>query len=103
MKLNEDEKRFILLWAIDYKNAYHAAKSYCRVSHIVYPDKKTLEDATSDFERLVTEYGHFKFWYGVLFGLLHCPSYNVRNTIYEACRRSLQNITNASYKYEKAK
>jgi len=97
MKLNEDEKRFIYHWKIDYKNAYQAAKSYCRISHIVSPVKKTLEETIADIERIYDAHSQYKFWSGVLLGLLHITSYNVRNTIYAACSRSLQNITNAAY------
>lgn len=97
MKLNEEEKRFIMHWAIDYKNAYQAALCYYKVSIMRYPEKKTLEEVSKSFEFMCDTYGGYKFWYGVLFGLLHCASFNVRNEIYAACSHALQNITNAAY------
>lgn len=97
MKLNEDEKRFILHWAIDYKNAYQAALSYYKASIMPYPEKKTLEEVSKSYEFMCDAYGGYKFWYGVLFGLLHCASLAVRNTIYAACSHALTNIINAAY------
>ena len=97
MKLNEDEKRFIYHWAIDYKSAYQAALYYYKASRVRYPEKKTIEEVTSSLEIICQQYGNYKFWYGVLFGLIHCASLSVRDTIYAACSHALTNIINAAY------
>lgn len=97
MKLNEDEKRFIYHWTIAYKNALQCARAYCKSWRNAYRVKKSLEEVTTSLEFMGQEYGNYKYWYGVLRGLLNCASFNVRNEIYTACSRSLQNITNAAY------
>ena len=97
MKLNEEEKRFILHWAIDYKNALQAALAYNKTWRTAYKPNQSIEEVTASLEFMGQEYGHYKFWYGVLYGLIHCASFGVRNTIYAACSHALQNITNAAY------
>ena len=99
MKLNEEEIKFVHHWAINYKNAYHAARNY-RKKYIkyAYNPKMTIDELTENLEESAKMLAHYKYWHGVMMGMLHAMSYKVRITIYAACSRALGTLTEEAYR-----
>ena len=97
MKLNEDEKRFVKCWARNFAEAIKSARAFHD-----RPRPEYEPSAISDYVLEMTEkanelYASYKYWYGIMFGMIQAMSLDIRISIYDACSHALNNITNAAY------
>lgn len=97
MKLNIEEQTFVHRWALDYVSALKCARAYRDNLHREYKPKMEVDEITGELDKSMLLYADYRFWYGVLLGLIHGMSYKVRLEIYSSCYRALQYLTEEAY------
>lgn len=101
MKLNVEEQNFIHRWSWNYPSALKSARKYRECRRVEYIPNKTLEDVEEDLQRYCALYASYKYWYGIMFGMIQAMSFKVRISIYGACLKALNHLEEEAYGYDK--
>lgn len=97
MKLNVEEQNFIHRWSWNYVTALKHAREFHDKAHSEYNPKKTIDDVTDELQRYANLYASYKYWYGIMFGMIQGMSFHIRITIYGACLKALNHLQEEAY------
>lgn len=97
MKLNQEEKRFVKCWARNFAEAIKCSEQYRKCFHVDFESNEKIADMQIELEDYLYNYASYKYWYGILFGMIQAMSLDIRIGIYDACSHALNNITSAAY------
>lgn len=101
MKLNVEEQNFIHRWSWNYVSAIKSARAFHDNAHGEYNPKKEISEVTEDLERYASLYANFKYWYGLMFGMIQAMSFRVNMQIYKACYRALDHLHEEAFGIDK--
>ena len=97
MKLNLEEQTFVHRWSMDYVHALKCARAYRDNLHREHNPKIEDDEITGELDKAMFLYADYRYWSGVLLGLIHGMSYKVRLEIYSSCYRAIQYLTDEAH------
>lgn len=101
MKLNIEEQNFVYRWSKNYPEAIKSARKYHEEANAEYNPKTSIAEMTEEIESHMYHYASYKYWYGIMFGMIQGMSFKVNIQIYGACLRALKHLEEEAYGYEK--